>query len=118
MPEEPEMDTIDLHDLQRLLAADEPVRLVMALGPQRFAQAHIPGSEVLADLEPGSQQIDPEERIVVYCSGPACQASARAQRMLVGRGCRDVRRFVGGLEEWDTAGLPLGASPASGTVAA
>jgi rhodanese-related sulfurtransferase len=101
------MDTIDRHGLQELLATDQPVRLVMMLGPHRFAQAHIPGSETFADLDQALDDLEPGESIVVYCSGPACQASAWAQRILTTRGYRDVRRYVGGLEEWHAAGLPL-----------
>ena len=112
------MDTIDRHDLQQLLDTDQPLRLVMTLGPHRFAQAHIPGSETFVDLDQTLQTLETDEPIVVYCSGPACQASARAQRILATRGYRNVRRFVGGLEEWDAAGLPLASAPRHTPVAA
>ena len=112
------MNTIDLHDLHRLVASDQPVRLVMALGPHRLAQAHIPGSETFSDIAQALDVLDPDEDIVVYCSGPACQASARAQRLLNARGYRNVRRFAGGLEEWDAAGLPLTAARTPAAVAA
>ncbi len=112
------MDTIDLHELQQLLASDQPVRLVMALGPHRFPQAHIPGSETFSDIRRALDALDPDEDIVVYCSGPACQASARAQRFLDARGYRNVRRYTGGLEEWDAAGLSLTSASAPEAIAA
>ncbi len=112
------MDTIDRHDLHTMLTTDQPVRIVMALGPRRFAQAHIPGSETFADVDGAFDGLDPDEPIVVYCSGPACQASAWAQRILTARGYRDVRRYVGGLEDWDAAGLPLATTHGHEPVAA
>jgi rhodanese-related sulfurtransferase len=112
------VDTIDRHDLQQLLATGQPVRLVMVLGPRRFAQAHIPGSETFTDPDQALNDLEPVEPIVVYCSGPACQASARAQRILTARGYRNVRRFVGGLEEWEAAGLALATTPGREAVAA
>ncbi len=112
------MDTIDRHDLEYLLATGQPVRLVMALGPDRFARAHIPGSETFTDVGSALDGLGHDEPIVVYCSGPACQASAWAQRILATRGYRHVRRFVGGLEEWHAAGLPLATDSGHGSVAA
>lgn len=113
------MHTIDRTELQQLLAADRPVRLVMVLGPARFAQAHIPRSETFADMHEALADLAPTEEIVLYCAGPACPASARAYRMLTSRGYRKVRRFIGGLEEWNEAGLPLAAgTPGRARIAA
>lgn len=107
------MRTIDHIELQQLLAADRPVRLVMVLGPRRFARAHIPGSETFDDVGQALAELQPDEEIVLYCTGAACQASARAYRVLDSRGYRNVHRFSGGLEEWHAAGLPLAAEAAA-----
>lgn len=112
------MRTIERTDLQQLLDADRPVRLVMVLGPARFGQAHIPGSETFAEIRQALAELRPDEEIVLYCAGQACQASARAYRVLVSRGYRNVRRFTGGLEEWHAAGLPLAAATAGRAAAA
>ena len=43
----------------------------------------------------------------MYCSDPACVASQYAYRALVDRGYMNVRRYAGGLSDWNAAGLPL-----------
>lgn len=112
------MDPVDRHDLQQLLATGQPVRLAIVLGPRRFTQAHIPGSETFADPDQALNDLEPVEPIIVCCSGPACQARAWAQRLLTARGYRNVCRFVGGLEDWDAAGLPLATTSGHEPVAA
>ncbi|HSI93322.1 MAG TPA: rhodanese-like domain-containing protein [Jiangellaceae bacterium] len=101
------MRTIERTELQQILAADRPVRLVMVLGPRRYARAHLPGSETFDDVGQALAHLRPDDEIVLYCSGAACPASVRAYRALDSRGYRNVRRFPGGLEEWHAAGLPL-----------
>ena len=43
----------------------------------------------------------------MYCSNPACSASILAYQGLVVRGYRSVRRYAGGLLDWEDAGYPL-----------
>jgi rhodanese-related sulfurtransferase len=44
---------------------------------------------------------------VIYCSDEACVASQAAYRLLVDRGFENVRRYAGGLSDWEDAGYPL-----------
>ena len=44
--------------------------------------------------------------VVVYCEGGDCQSSLALAKRLHEAGCRDVRVFTGGWEEWRAAGLP------------
>jgi len=46
-------------------------------------------------------------RTVVYCSLVDCLSSVALYRDLVRRGYRNVRRYSGGLLDWEEAGLPL-----------
>jgi rhodanese-related sulfurtransferase len=48
-----------------------------------------------------------DDDIVVYCSNPECLASLAAYHRLVGHGYTKVRRYAGGLVDWEDAGLPL-----------
>jgi rhodanese-related sulfurtransferase len=48
-----------------------------------------------------------EDEIVVYCSGVACVSSMMAYKTLVDEGFKNVRRFAGGLPEWEDAGYQL-----------
>jgi rhodanese-related sulfurtransferase len=51
--------------------------------------------------------VKPEHEVVVYCSHVDCLASVALYRELVRRGYRNVRRYAGGLLDWEDAGLPL-----------
>jgi rhodanese-related sulfurtransferase len=103
--EETTVRTITREELIALLDADAPIRLVMALGPGRFTAAHIPGSETFTSVEEGLAALSPADDIVVYCTGG--HASILACRLLEQHGYRHVRRYAGGLADWDAAGLPL-----------
>jgi rhodanese-related sulfurtransferase len=99
------MNTIERDELQTLLHADADIRVVMALGPGRFAAAHLPGAATFATVEEAFAQLRPDEDIVVYCTGG--HASAHAYRWLESRGYQRVRRYAGGLADWHAAGLPI-----------
>ncbi|MGD0678249.1 MAG: hypothetical protein ABSC94_22795 [Polyangiaceae bacterium] len=43
---------------------------------------------------------------------PACLASVAAYHRLVQEGYTNVRRYAGGIEDWEAAGLPLERGPA------
>ena len=42
-------------------------------------------------------------KVVLYCSGPACDASARGAQMLVDGGFKTVLQYEGGLDAWNEA---------------
>jgi rhodanese-related sulfurtransferase len=99
--------TIDRDELRGMLARGDRFRLVNSLGEWEFRAKHIPGStrfatpaEMLADLRP-------DEEIVVYCTNPACHASVASYELLVKHGYTNVRRYAGGVQDWEDAGLPL-----------
>jgi rhodanese-related sulfurtransferase len=107
------VETIDLQDLRTLLADGRPARVVMTLGPRRYAQAHIPGTETFDSIEEAFASLSPDEDIVVYCTGGTCPSSRWAYHLLRSRGFPNVRLFTGGLMAWDAAGLPLAAEVAA-----
>jgi rhodanese-related sulfurtransferase len=99
--------TIGRDELRAMLDRGEDVKLVMALNRWAFDAKHIPGSvhfDTPADLYAA---LRPEDDVVVYCSHVDCLASVALYRDLVGRGYRNVRRYAGGLLDWEDAGLPL-----------
>jgi rhodanese-related sulfurtransferase len=51
--------------------------------------------------------LDPDEQIVVYCTSDDCHASVTLYHALVDAGYKHVRRYSGGLTDWEAAGLPL-----------
>ena len=99
--------TIEREELRQKLARGEPVKLVMCLNEWAFHAKRIPGSlhfntpaEMLAALKK-------DDEIVVYCSNPDCLASLAVYHRLADHGYTNVRRYSGGLLDWENAGLPL-----------
>jgi rhodanese-related sulfurtransferase len=99
--------TIDRAELKAKLDRGDDVRLVMALGRWAFDAKHIPGSLHFDTPQELYAAIAPDDEVIVYCSNVDCLASVALYRDLVRRGYRDVRRYAGGLLDWEDAGLPL-----------
>ena len=51
--------------------------------------------------------LSPDDEIVVYCSSEACVASISAYNIPTLKGFKNVRRYAGGLLDWENAGYPL-----------
>ena len=99
--------TIGRQELKAKLDRREPIKLVMALNRWAFDAKHIPGSLHFENPEELYSTIDKDNEVVVYCSNVDCLASVALYRALVERGYRNVRRYAGGLIDWEDAGLPL-----------
>lgn len=99
--------TISSEELKEKLDRGDDFKLVMTLGEWAYRAKHIPGSLHFTTPEQGMQMLNPNDEIVVYCSNEACVASRAAYMMLTGAGYMNVRRFAGGLLEWEDAGYPL-----------
>jgi rhodanese-related sulfurtransferase len=68
---------------------------------------HIPGSINVDTPEKAAKLLDKDDQIVVYCTNVNCVASQLLHARLVQGGYKDVRRYAGGLEDWEEAGNPL-----------
>jgi rhodanese-related sulfurtransferase len=101
------MDLIDAEELKAKLDRDDDFKFVMTLGEWEYRTTHIPGSMRISTVKEALEQLDPEDEIIVYDSGPGCTASRMALRILKSRGYGRVRRYAGGLEEWAGIGYPL-----------
>ncbi|MCK5251894.1 MAG: hypothetical protein KAQ96_03055 [Thermoplasmata archaeon] len=104
------METIGCDELKGMLDGKEDLKLVFCLGEAEFTLKHIPGS-ICIKRPPSISNIESflshDENIVVYCSGPDCMASADAYEVMMRNGYNSVRRFIGGIYEWEEQGLPL-----------
>lgn len=98
--------TIDRDELKTLLDEGADIKLVMTLHEWAFDAMHIPGS-IQVDPRTAADELDPNDTIIVYCSDEACVASQFAYRALVEHGYTNVRRYAGGLSDWQAAGYPL-----------
>jgi rhodanese-related sulfurtransferase len=106
--------TIGRAELRAKLERGDDFRLIMALNRWAFDAKHIPGSLHFDTPEELYASIAPDDEVVVYCSNVDCLASVALYRDLVRRGYRDVRRYAGGLLEWEDAGFPLEGSASRG----
>jgi len=102
-----EMDLIGTEELKDKLDRREDFKLVMVLGEWEYRAKRIPGSLRVSTVEEGAKALNPDDEIILYDSGPYCVASRMAYRLLKDHGYRHVRRYAGGLEEWESAGYPL-----------
>ncbi len=102
-----EVRTISRDELEELLESDAEFRLVMALNEWAFQAKHIPGSEHFNTPEETFEALETDDDIVVYCTSDDCHASIALYHALVDRGYPKVRRYSGGLTEWEASGLPL-----------
>jgi len=99
--------TISRDELWAKLDRGEDFRLIMTLNRWAFDAKHIPGSMHFDSPEELDATVKPDDEVVVYCSHVDCLASVAVYRALVGRGYRHVRRYAGGLLDWEEAGLAL-----------
>jgi len=102
-----EMDFIDNRELKEKLDRGDDFKLVMTLGEWEYRVSHIPGSLCISTVAEALETLDRHEEIILYDSGPPCAASRMACRLLKARGYTFVHRYVGGLQEWESAGYPL-----------
>jgi rhodanese-related sulfurtransferase len=99
--------TISRDELKAKLDRADDFKLIMALNRWAFDAKHIPGSLHFDTPEALYAAIKPEDEVVVYCSNVDCLSSVALYRDLVRRGYGNVRRYSGGLLDWEDAGLPM-----------
>jgi 3-mercaptopyruvate sulfurtransferase SseA len=103
----PEMDLIDTKELKEKLDRRDVFKLVMTLGEWEYRTSRIPGSLRISTVTEALEALHPHDEIVLYDSGPPCTASRTAYRVLKASGYERVRRYAGGLQEWDSVGYAL-----------
>ena len=101
------LDFMDGEELKEKLERGEDFKLVMVLGEWEYRAKRIPRSLRVSTPEEGLQALDPKDESVLYDSGPPCPASRIACRFLKAHGYGRVRRYVAGLQEWESEGYPL-----------
>jgi rhodanese-related sulfurtransferase len=99
--------TIDREELRQKLARGDRFKLVNSLRDWEFRREHIPGSIHFDTLDEMLATLRTDDEIVVYCTNPECRASLTAYHRLSDEGYPNVRRYAGGLVDWQSAGLPL-----------
>ncbi len=101
------MELIGREELKEKLDRGDDFKLAMVLGEWGFRAKHIPGSINIPAPDFSADVLGPEDEIVVYCSGDPCPASKYAYQVLQARGHKNVRRYAGGVADWEEAGYPI-----------
>jgi rhodanese-related sulfurtransferase len=99
--------TISRGELWHKLQRGDNLKLIMALNRWAFEAKHIPRSIHFDTPDELYAAVALDDEVVVYCSHVDCLSSVALYRELVRRGYRKVRRYAGGLLDWEDAGLPL-----------
>jgi len=99
--------TISREEVSAKLGRGDDFKLIMALNRWAFEAKHIPTSLHFDTPDALYAAVRPADEVVVYCSHVDCLSSVALYRDLVRRGYRHVRRYAGGLLDWEDAGLPL-----------
>ena len=105
------MNTISRDELKAKLDQKDPIKLVMVLDEFAFKAGHIPESLNIANIEQVPSFISVNDEIVVYCHDENCPASKIATEQLMSQGYTRVRRYPGGIRDWQEAGYPIEMEP-------
>jgi rhodanese-related sulfurtransferase len=101
------MELIERDELKAKLDRADDFKLVMMLNEWAYNAMHISGSINIFTPDKAKDELDPDDEIVVYCSNEACMASVIGYQALKDAGYEHVRRYAGGLVDWQEAGYPL-----------
>ena len=101
------MNLISREELKEKLDRGDQFKLVNALGEWAFNAKHIPSSINISKIEDARKILDPNDDIVIYCSNPSCIASIVGYQLLTNMGYSKVRRYAGGIVDWEQAGYPM-----------
>jgi hydroxyacylglutathione hydrolase len=110
------MDLISRDELKTKLDRKDSFKLVTVLSEWAYRSKHIPGTMHIATTEEALASLEKNDDIVVYCSGGECMASVYAYEYLVRHGYTHVRRYAGGIIDWEGAGYPLEGEMVKGEV--
>ena len=106
------MNFISREELREKLNRGDKFKLVNALGDWAFEAKRIPGSINISNMQTlknamHEKMLDPDDEIIIPCSNPLCPASIIGYQILVHNGYKNVRRYAGGIQDWEEAGYPL-----------
>ena len=110
------LQVADLGQARAIL--DEGIYFVFdAREPGVYEEGHLPGALSLPGEsfdESVGLYIDmliPEQEIMVYCSGLACDESLQVCEAFLAQGYTNLVLFAGGYEAWEADGLPTEVGP-------
>ncbi|GAB2535214.1 DedA family protein/thiosulfate sulfurtransferase GlpE [Rhodanobacter koreensis] len=110
------MARITVDELNRsIMGGQDPVVVDVRSQAARLLDTRVIPGALLADLESVGKalhDIPSDRELVIYCSCPNEVSAARAAKLLMAIGYRNVRPLLGGLDAWDAAGYSVARLPA------
>jgi rhodanese-related sulfurtransferase len=101
------MNLINREELKEKLDRGDQFKLVNALGEWAFEAKRIPGSINISNIKDARKMLDLDDDIVIHCSNPSCITSIIGYQNLINMGYKNVRRYAGGVSDWEDARYPL-----------
>src|SRR5262249_52139874 len=98
-------------ELRHKLEYHDEFKLVMTLSEYAYEDRHIPTSLRAESVEEALAVLDPVDEVVVYCACDCCASSIYAYHSLERQGFTRIRRYAGGIADWEDAGYPLDSGP-------
>lgn len=104
-------EEVSLDQLQEAIRHNK-LQIIDLRGATEFKDGHIKGAKhvFVGTLENNLQKIDPLKNVVIHCQGG--DRAAIGYSLLRRNGFSNIKTFVGGINEWTAAGLPLDISEA------
>ena len=106
------MELISRDDLKEKLDRGDGFKLVMVLEDWQFRAMHIPGSVHIPVDTITNDVLHLKDEIVVYCAHESCPSSMLAYNRLTACGYKNVRRYAGGILDWNRSGYVVQGSMA------
>ncbi len=106
------MELISRDELKEKLDRGDEFKLVMVLEDWHFRAMHIPGSLHIPAATITDDGLDLGDEIVVYCAHESCPSSVMAYHRLTAFGYKNVRRYAGGIFDWNRSGYVVQGSMA------
>jgi rhodanese-related sulfurtransferase len=99
--------TITREELKEKLDHGADFKLISCLDDWMFRAKRIPGSIHFESLKHSLDTLNRKEEVIVYCSNSGCTASVLVYQQLMEHGFQNLRRYAGGIADWEDAGYPL-----------
>ena len=103
------MKLITTEDLKKKIDGGDDFVLVEVIGPETFAEYHIPGAINVPVDDTFEDEIvktvpEKDKMVVVYCYGIECHASPKAAKRMAALGYTNVYEYQTGKDGWKAAG--------------
>jgi rhodanese-related sulfurtransferase len=104
--------TVNAQQVIELIEKNPALVILDNRQPSDFAAGHIEGAVRLLDTDTNADSLSKavkskDDAVLFYCNGLKCGRAAKAAKVAVDLGYKNVFYYALGMDEWRAAGLPL-----------